>query len=152
MRRKEREISRREELDEILRRALYLHVGVVDAEGPYVVPLNFGYAENTLYFHTAVEGRLLSALKQRPRVCFSVVVDAAPVAGENACAWSFRYRSIIGYGRAEILTDDAARRHGLDVVMAKFTPGPYEYAEKVLARTTVVAVGIESMTGKQLMR
>ena len=150
MRRKEREITRREEIEEILRRAPFMFLGVVDAGEHYVVPLNFGFAENALYFHTATEGRLLSALKANPRVCFTVAVDTEPIPGQSACNWSFRYRSVIGYGHAAILEDDAARRKGLDAVMSKFTPGPYEYAGKALLKTVVVEIGIESLTGKKL--
>jgi hypothetical protein len=150
MRRREREITDGKEIEEILRRAPFLFLGVVDAGEPYVVPLNFGYAGSALYLHTATAGRLLSALKARPRVCFAVALDTEPVKGPTACNWSFQYRSVIGYGQAVVLEDDAARRKGLDAVMSKFAPGPYEYAEKALKKTVVVEIRIESLTGKKL--
>ena len=46
MRRKDREITDIHKIEKILSSAKYLHLGVLDDEYPYVVPLHYGYQIN----------------------------------------------------------------------------------------------------------
>ena len=68
MRRKDREITDAEEIRRILSRARVLHLGLNDDEGPYVVPMHYGFLfENgklTLYTHCAREGHKLSLIRR----------------------------------------------------------------------------------------
>jgi hypothetical protein len=151
MRRTEREITDRAEIEAILRREPVLHLGLVDGGKAYVVPVNFGYAENCVYVHAALDGRKIEAMKRNPEVSFSVVADAALVPGPDdlACKWTAKYRSVLGEGRATFIEDGAAKKKALDVIMSKFAPGPFTYAENALARTAVIRIEIVRMTGKK---
>ena len=53
MRRNDREIKDRKDIDEIIRRCRVCRLALCDNGQPYVVPLNFGYDGRFLYFHTA---------------------------------------------------------------------------------------------------
>jgi nitroimidazol reductase NimA-like FMN-containing flavoprotein (pyridoxamine 5'-phosphate oxidase superfamily) len=149
MRRAEREIKDRSAVEEILRRATVCRLAVCDGNLPYVVPLNFGYEDNHLYFHSAPEGRKIEALKANPNVCFEVDVDQEFVPGESACEWTARYRSVIGFGQARVLEKAAEKKRGLDVILAHYAQGPFEYREAEVGRVAVVEVEIETLTGKQ---
>ena len=67
MRRKDREITDIHKIEKILSSAKYLHLGVLDDEYPYVVPLHYGYQINggklTFYVHSAKEGHKLDSEK-----------------------------------------------------------------------------------------
>lgn len=151
MRRTEREITDRAELEAVLARATVVHLAMADQGRPYLVPLNFGYADGCLYLHGAREGRKMAILRRSPRVCFNVVTDDVIVPGSpsSACGFSTRYRSVTGEGRVEFIEDDASKREALDILMGHYSPGPFVYDPSVLARTCVFRVVIETMTGKK---
>jgi nitroimidazol reductase NimA-like FMN-containing flavoprotein (pyridoxamine 5'-phosphate oxidase superfamily) len=71
------------------------------------------------------------------------------VQGEQPCRWTMKYRSVIGFGRARIVDDEAEKKAALDVIMAHYGGGGGEYDEKSLKLTSVIEVVIENMTGKQ---
>ncbi len=151
MRRQERAITDKVELDAVVAGATVVNLAMVDDGRPYVVPMNFGYADGCLYLHCATEGRKVSILRRNPNVCFNLFTDAAiiPSAGSNGCSFTSRYRSVIGEGRVEFLDGDDAKRHGLDIILAHYAAGPFSYRPEALARTCVFRVVIEAMTGKK---
>ena len=61
-----------EECDALLRRAKVLRLGLMDADGPYVVPVNFGYDGERIYVHGAREGRRIAAVAEGARGGFEV--------------------------------------------------------------------------------
>jgi nitroimidazol reductase NimA-like FMN-containing flavoprotein (pyridoxamine 5'-phosphate oxidase superfamily) len=71
------------------------------------------------------------------------------IPGRQACNWGVSFRSIIGFGRAEFVTDADEKRRGLNVIMAHYSDGHFEYSDENLQRTTVIKVEISSMTGKR---
>jgi len=150
MRRADREIKDRAEIDGILATAEVIHLGLFDGTEPYVVPMTFGYADGCIYLHGALEGRKVDILKAHPRVCFETYTDYEIVRGPVACSFSTKYRSVIGYGVASFVTDRQAKVNALDCMMSKFAPGPYHYNEEALVRTNIIRIEIESMTGKKL--
>lgn len=151
MRRLEREITDAAELQAVLARATVLHLAMVDDGRPYVVPLNFGYADGCLYLHGAREGRKMDILRRNERVAFSLFCDEAiiPGSGPAGCNFTSRYRSIMGEGRAEIIEGSEAKRKALDIILGHYARGPFEYVEENIERTCVFRVVITSMTGKK---
>jgi len=149
MRKSELEITDRAEIEEILRQATVVHVGMADAGRPYVVPMNFGYAGGCLYLHSGAEGRKIDVLKRNPLVCFEVDANVEVVPGKAPCRFGMKYRSVIGYGKATFIEDAQGKIEAFNVMMPKFRPGPYEYGEDPLARAVVIRIDIDSMTGKR---
>jgi nitroimidazol reductase NimA-like FMN-containing flavoprotein (pyridoxamine 5'-phosphate oxidase superfamily) len=149
LRRANKEITDRSEIDRILATAPVLHLGIIDGDRPYVVPMHFGYADSALFLHGACKGRKISALKANPQVCFDVTDRYEVQPGSKACEFSTRFVSVIGHGRARFLDDPAQRRAALDVLMNKFAPGPYEYRPGAEAATAVIRIDIDEITGKR---
>lgn len=149
MRRKKQEIGNREELNGIFREADVCRLAMMDGSVPYIVPLNFGYRDNALYFHSAGEGKKIDLLRSSPEVCFELEAGVTIVPGKEACKWGVSYRSVVGYGRAEFVTDADEKRRGLDAIMAHYSDDKFEYSDENLRRTTVFKVVIGSMTGKR---
>jgi len=150
MRKSEREIEDPEEIEDILKRAEIIHIAMVDDGRPYVVPMNFGFSAGSIFVHGALEGRKIDVLKKNPLVSFETYVDYQFAPGTTACKSGSKYRSVIGCGTASIVTDRAEKIRALDVMMSRFAPGPYTYAEDALARTNVIKITITEMTGKKL--
>lgn len=43
MRRKDREVTELAQIEEILEKGKVVHLGMIDGDFPYIVPLNYGY-------------------------------------------------------------------------------------------------------------
>ena len=148
MRRADKEIADRGEIDKILRKATVCRLGLVDGAAPYIVPLSFGYEENTLYFHSAREGKKVDLLKRNAIVCFELDVDAEPVSSETACGWTMRYRSVIGSGTASFVEDPGRKSAALNIIMRHYIDGPFEFPEEMLRRIAVFKIVIGEISGK----
>lgn len=151
MRRKEREITDRTALDEIVHKALICRLAMCDGDQPYVIPLNFGYDGNSLYIHCAREGKKLDILKKNNRVCFEVDADHELVKGESACDWGFKAKSVIALGKAVLIEDGEEKRRALGIIMEHYgARPPYSYREKGFQKALIIKVDVENMTGKKL--
>jgi nitroimidazol reductase NimA-like FMN-containing flavoprotein (pyridoxamine 5'-phosphate oxidase superfamily) len=149
LRRKDKEITDKNEIESIIRKSLVCRLGLADNGMPYIVPLCFGYKDNSLYFHSAKEGRKIEIIKRNNAVCFEFDIDSEIKSGKDACAWGMKYRSVIGYGTATLIEDPEEKRKALDVIMAQYADGAFEYSEKAFGKALVIKVEIESMTGKK---
>jgi nitroimidazol reductase NimA-like FMN-containing flavoprotein (pyridoxamine 5'-phosphate oxidase superfamily) len=149
MRREDKAIVELAEIEQILHKALVCRLGLTDGIRPYVVPLSFGFKNNTLYFHSAPEGKKIEMLRKNSKVCFEFDLDHEVVADEKACKWGMKYRSVIGFGKASIVEDIREKKEGLNAILEHYSGGTHDYPEAAVNATIVIKVEIESMTGKQ---
>jgi hypothetical protein len=149
MRKREREIRDEKEIRGILEKGIVCRLGLFDGQYPYIVPMHYGYRDGCLYFHCAREGKKIEILKKNDRVCIEVDLDPRIVPGDKPCRWTTKYQSVIGYGTATILDDEAKKKSALDVIMDHYGGTRGEYDERSLKLTCVIEVVVESMTGKQ---
>jgi hypothetical protein len=149
MRKSNREITDHAKIEAVLRQATVCRLALCDEGWPYIVPLNFGYHDKRLFFHTATSGRKLDIIKRNDRVYFEVEGESAIVASHRACDWSMRYASVIGFGRARLIDDRSEKRQALDIIMRQYSDRLYTYPDDVLAKTAIIRIDIESMTGKR---
>jgi nitroimidazol reductase NimA-like FMN-containing flavoprotein (pyridoxamine 5'-phosphate oxidase superfamily) len=152
MRRGEKEIRDRAEIDSIIRRSQVCRLGLSDNGQPYVVPLCFGYDGKALYFHCAKEGRKLDILRRNDKVCFEFDVVAGLVEAKQGCDWGIGYQSVIGFGAAQVIEDVAQKRTALTHLMARYSRQSFVFPPETLTRTVVVKIEIDSLTGKQSKR
>lgn len=152
MRRKEKEIADRAEMEAVIAEAQVCRMALCAGDQPYVVPLCFGYADGTFYFHCALEGRKLDIVKQNSNVCLELEAGVSLKTGGKACEWGMNFRSVIACGRAERVDEAEARRQALDLIMAHYAPGQFDYGEAALAKIVVLQVKTTSMTGKRSAR
>ena len=149
MRRKDKEIKDKDQIEQVIQDARVCHLAVADNGQPYVVPLNFGYRNGVVYFHSAREGRKIDMLKTNPRVCLAFSNPGKVVRGDTACKWGQAFESVIAFGEAHLVEGEDERRAGLDAIMAHYDGPEGEYPESKLKITTVIAVTINTMTGKR---
>ena len=149
MRRKEQEITDKEEIEAIIRRSLVCRVALADEGTPYIVPLCFGYQDNTLYFHSAREGKKLDILKKNNRVCFEFDIDTEIQKDKHPCNWGIQYKSVIGFGEASFVEDLESKKRVLNIVVGQYGGGPFEFPDAMVQKTAVIKVKVTSMTGKR---
>jgi len=150
MRRRDKEIQSRGEIDAIIRGCQVCRLAFAVENEPYIVPVSFGYDGASLFFHTAESGKKIDFLGSNNRVCFefdhNVRLQADP---KTACKWTFLYESVIGYGTVSELTDPAEKTRGLDQIMLHYSGRQWEFTASLMTKTRVWQVLIDSLTGKR---
>lgn len=149
MRRSEKEITSRDDIDLIIGRASVCRLAMVDGEVPYIVPLNFGYSGDTLYFHSAREGRKIDVLARGGKVCFEIDGGHELVTAAEPCNWSMRFESVIGYGTVHFIDQAEQKLQALECIIAQYSSDFFSFPEASVARIAVFALQIETMTAKR---
>jgi len=149
MRRSDKEITDRNAIEDIILRSKVCKLAMCEENRPYIVPLCFGFKNNTLYFHSAPKGKKIEILKKNPNVCFEFEIFTQIIKSAKACKWGMRYKSVIGFGKAGLITDDDLKRQAFDIIMNQYADGSFIYDDALLKSVVVINVGIQSMTGKQ---
>ena len=153
MRRKDRQITDLEAIRAILDKAKVLHLAMIDGDRPYVVPMNYGYALAdgwlTLYLHGAKEGRKLDVLQQNDRVAFVLETDVSPVSGGDIpCKYGEAYASVMGEGRAVLLTDSAEKMAALSILMKTQTGRDFAFTPAMTDAVAVLRLDVDNFTAK----
>lgn len=152
MRLREKEITDRGEIEELLKSKNVCHFGMCDGAFPYVLPTTYGYADGHLYIHSSKKGRKIEVLKGNNRVCFTVDTGHELVQGplETSCKSTIKFKSVVGTGRAIFVEDPEEKRKAMNVIMAQaFGKSDFKYSEEGLRDMAIIRVDIESITGKK---
>ena len=150
MRRKDKEITDRMEIESILSQARICRIGFSQNNKPYIVPMNFGYKDGYLFFHCAQEGMKIDIIKQNNNVCFEVDINHEITDTGIPCNWSTRYSSVIGFGKALLVKDPIEKKHALNVIVNHYSQkAKFKYSEEALNKVGIIKIEITSMTGKK---
>ncbi len=152
MTRRERQVTDINEIIKILDKAKVLHLGLVDGDEPYVVPMNYGYEfkdeKLVFYLHGARQGRKLDVIKANPKVFAELECDIVPFEGEVACKYGITYASVMAKGKAVIVEDTEEKMHALTVLMKTQTGKDFEFNEKLVSVVSVIKIDVEEFTAK----
>ena len=150
MRKRNQEITDKRIIEEVLSQTTICRIAMIDKGEPYLLPFNYGYKDNYIYIHSASRGKKIDVLRAHPRVCFEVEQKTDLMRGTNACDWSTLYRSVIGYGEIDILTDFDKKREGLEIIMAQHGGSEHtKFQDKHLEAVVILKLTIDTLTGKQ---
>ncbi len=150
LRRKDREITDKEILKEVLRSTKYMTIALCMNNEPYLVSLSHGFEEekNCLYFHCANEGKKLLFMNANPRVWGQVVQDYGVT---EDCDYS--YTSVHFAGMISIVADSREKQHAMRVLVYHLSQSPEEKLLRIkpekLAEVTICKIDINYMSGKQ---
>jgi nitroimidazol reductase NimA-like FMN-containing flavoprotein (pyridoxamine 5'-phosphate oxidase superfamily) len=153
VRKKEREITDREQLLEILKKGKYTVISMCRENEPYVVTLSYGYDEkqNSLFFHCSPQGLKLDFIRQNPNVCGTVIEDLGYKMGDCSHA----YRSVVFWGKMYQIDDLTEKKHAIDVLLEHLEDEPDIVREKSLKSDEdykdvgILRLDITEMTGKK---
>ena len=150
MRRSDKEINEPELIKKIIDEAEFVRIALCDDGEPYIIPMNFGYQENTLYLHSATEGRKIDILRKNERICFQMDINIEMVQSENPCKWGMKYLSVVGFGKAQIIENELEKKEALDIIMSKYSSqNNFEYTKEAVDGVIVIKVDIDKITGKK---
>ncbi len=146
-----RKITSRPEMEAIIRKCQSCCISMVNPNGkPYVIPMNFGFDGEFVYFHGSGKGKKADTLKNNPDVCiaFSTDHELRYVNEEVACSWSMRYRSVLVHGKAEFVEEQEEKARCLDVFMAHYSDRKFSFNEPALRELMVFRVKADEMEGR----
>ena len=154
MRRADREIREFDRMLAVADACDCCRLGLLDDAGAYIVPLNFGYeAEGeklTLYFHGAGQGKKIDIIREQKSASFEMDTRHALVEGETACAYSYRYQSVMGRGRIRLIEEYEEKVHGLQAIMAHYSRDrEFAFGEEAVNRTAVIKLEVEAWSCKE---
>ena len=154
MRRADREVTDYQQIQSIIEQAKVVHIGMIDNDRPYVVPMQYGFVfadgTLTLYVHCAKEGRKLDILKKNPCVFIELETNVAIVSGGDIpCKYGSEYASVMGDGTAVIVEDVAEKISGLQLMMKTQSGRDFEITEQMAASVTVLRIDVPCVTAKR---
>ena len=116
---------------------------------PYAVPISYVYADGKLYFHSALSGHKVDAIRRCDRVSFCVI-GQDNVRPEKYTTY---YRSVIAFGRIHIIEDEAEKLATARLLGNRYNPNQEEALQKELehgfTRMLMICLDIEHLTGKE---
>ena len=152
MRRKEKEITERAVIEEVLREQEVGRLATSVGDQPYVVPINYVYYDGRIVFHSHKDGTKMANIAKNPKVCFEV--DSGEIVkAEKPCDFSWRYMSVVVNGRVKIISDPGERLAALRRISDKYAPGKGKTltADELAKNPQLILaeIVIEEMTGKR---
>ncbi len=146
MRRKDRLIESKEEVEAILREEEVGYMASCGADGqPMATPVNYVYFDGRIFFHCALTGRKLDNIRQNPKVGFTVVRDVE-IDRINMTTY---YSSVMIEGTACIVEDPETKMAAIEEITRRLAAPGEECNDKTGMRTAIVAIEIASMVGKR---
>ena len=150
MRRNDREIKDQKEIESIIEKADVCRIGLSDGNMPYIVPMDFGYKDNCLYFHCAREGKKIDIIKRNNSACFEMDIDHMFLKPEGRpCGWGAKYRSVIGFGKAFVVEDSEEKSEALNIITQHYGADYYLFSKDELESVGIIKIEIASTTGKK---
>lgn len=151
MRRSDREVTSREWIGVVLKEAEWLTIGVCgENRTPALAPVPFVYAADRFLVCVIGEDSIYDMLKANPKVCFQAVSRAEVIRHDSLPSkFSMRYKSVTGFGQAQILQDAQQAEEARRMVLERFAPAAAKRETLTADRTkNVIKVEIEEVFGK----
>ncbi len=120
-----------------------------DGDYPYAVPISFVYKDGKLYFHSALSGHKVDAIRRCDKASFCVIAkdDVQPE------RYTTFFRSVIAFGKIHIIDNEAEKWETARMLGNRYNPNDYESLrqelEKGLSHMLMIRFDIEHLTGKE---
>ena len=139
-----------EECIQILKQATSGVLALAGDDGyPYAVPISHVYADGRLYFHSALTGHKVDAIHREPKCSFCVVAQDEIHSDE----FTTYYRSVIAFGKIQILERDEDKLQALRLLGERFSPGNTQSLQREIdkdfSHVLILRMDIEHLTGKE---
>ncbi|WP_312906314.1 pyridoxamine 5'-phosphate oxidase family protein [Tissierella praeacuta] len=171
MRRKDREMNKEFGL-EVIDKSRYGIVSMIDEDNePYGIPLSIVRDEETLYFHSAMDGRKVKALEKNPNVSVAfigevkvpenytkeeldeIVKDESKAVLLISSVFTTQYESAVVKGKVKLVEDEEEKIKAMRLICEKYTPTKMSYFNMAikagLKRTNVYKIEIEEIKAKR---
>lgn len=136
----------------ILDAALICHVAFLHEGAPAVIPTAHWREGEVLFVHGSSASRAIRALESGSPACIAVTLTDGLVLARSGFHSSINYRSVVIYGPARKIADDAEKLSKLKAFMEKIAPGRWDELRapnvQEMKATTVLAFDIDEVSAK----
>ncbi|WP_445487201.1 pyridoxamine 5'-phosphate oxidase family protein [Niallia sp. 03133] len=159
MRLSTREVTNQTAIQVFLQTMQTGYLGLVDGLEPYVIPLNYIWHNENIYFHGASSGRKVEILKKNNLACFTVSEDLGTLCNPIPAKTDTAYMSVILSGNVKQVEDISECTDIMQQMLNKYVPGYYsnplssthleKYRSSLGSKTIVFKLIPEKITGKE---
>lgn len=152
------EWSDQPKMNDFLRTAETGFLGLSDGTLPYVIPLNFVWMNEAIYFHGASEGRKVTIMEENANACFTVSEAQGTLTDHVPAKTDTAYLSVMIFGEAQKVNDLEEAVMVMQAMLDKYVPGYYEkalskshvdkYRSSLGSRTAVYKIEAKNITAK----
>jgi uncharacterized protein len=136
----------------ILDSGFLAHVGFQVNNQPFVIPTLYGRDEDRLYLHGSAASRMLGELEKGVPACVTVTLVDGLVLARSAFHHSMNYRSVVAFGTARKIVDQAQKSSALRVLSEHLMSGRWDDVrtptDKELNATSVLEFQIDEASAK----
>lgn len=147
-----RGVYERETINQILDEAFVCHVGFTVEGKTFVIPTGYARDGDNLLIHGSAASRMMRNLANGIDVCVTVTLIDGLVLARSAFHHSMNYRSVVIFGKAKLVEDEAEKREALRRFTEHIIPSRWdkirEPNELELKATTVLQLPIEEASAK----
>ncbi len=146
-----RQINKIPDMEAIINEADVCSMAMVNGDKPYLLPFNFAYQSQTIFFHCDIKGFKLDLLKKNPAVCinFNTGNELFHRHKQVGCSWGMKFKSVIAYGGIEFIEDYDEKYSVMKLFMLKYAGEDYEFSEPSIKNVIVMKVKVREFTGKK---
>lgn|SRR5574344_94167 len=117
---------------------------------PYGVPMSYAYNEGKIYFHCALSGHKIDAIRNNRKASFTVIGQDKIVPEK----FTTYYISVIAFGTMDIIDDEEEKLKAIKLIADKYSPDvdAENYNKEIASafgRMHILELTIEHITGKE---
>lgn len=145
-------IENQTEIEEVIKSCRTCFLGLSDSNNqPYVIPMNFGYNDGTIYLHSGQFGRKWQIMKENPKACITFVLgDELAYQDEHvACSWRVKSKSVIAEGNIKFIDDYEEKERILHILMGQYSDREFKFNEPAVKNVGVFKMKIDKIQAKE---
>jgi nitroimidazol reductase NimA-like FMN-containing flavoprotein (pyridoxamine 5'-phosphate oxidase superfamily) len=147
-----RGVFERAEVYQILDEGFICHVGFIAEGKPVVIPTSYWRVEDDLYIHGSAASRMLTSLEDGLDVCVTVTLVDGLVLARSAFHHSINYRSVVAFGRAQVVADADEKLRLVEYFTNHIIPGRWSEVrapnDAELKATLVLKLPLKEVSAK----
>ncbi len=148
----QRAVTERAAVHAVLDAGLLCHVGYVVEGQPYVTPTAYVRLGERLYWHGSSASGMIRKLEGGAPVCLTVAMLDGLVLARSGFHSSFNYRSVMAFGQARLVVEEAEKLAALEAFVERVTPGRWAELRPITAQelkaTKILATDLEELSCK----
>jgi uncharacterized protein len=137
----------------ILDEGYVCHVAFVHEGQPIALPMAYVRVDDRIYVHGSSKNHMLNVLAGGVPACLEVTLLDGLVLARSQFSHSMNYRSVVVFGRAEVVDEPEPKRAALAAMCDRLAPGRSREARpptlQELKATLVLALPIREASAKQ---
>ncbi len=137
---------------DILDSAMVAHIAYTIDGQPFCTPTGFWREGDTLYWHGSSASRMIRTQAKGVPVCLTATHLDAIVLARSGFHHSVNYRSVMAFGTARLVDDEAEKTRALDGFVDRFFPGRSKEIrppnKQEIKGTTFIVMPIDEASGK----